>query len=176
MASGRKSRGYSSTGFGNYATIKHKDGTESLYAHLSGYDAKPGEVRAGQRIGFSGDTGKVRGAHLHFEWSGLKPGSNPPGMRKGGFTMSNGLANLHKGEAVLTSPLTADLKAGIEAMKYNVPTNNQGVVDPSTISSNSVYNININGINLSDPRSVARQVVGEINKQTNRRSFGRSIS
>jgi murein DD-endopeptidase MepM/ murein hydrolase activator NlpD len=175
MASGRKSRGYSATGFGNYATIKHNDGTESLYAHLSGYDAEPGQVRAGQRIGFSGDTGRVSGAHLHFEWSGLKPGSNPPGMSEGGFTMSNGLANLHQGEAVLTSPLTADLKAGIEAMKYNVPQNNQGVIDASAISNNSVYNININGINLSDPRSVARQVVGEINKQTNRRNFGRSI-
>jgi hypothetical protein len=97
-------------------------------------------------------------------------------MREGGFTMSNGLANLHKGEAVLTAPLTRDLQDGVQAMKYNVPQNNQGVIDASAISNNSVYNISINGINLSDPRSVARQVVGEINKQTNRRSFGRSIS
>ena len=175
MASGRKSRGYSATGFGNYATIRHNDGTESLYAHLSGYDAEPGQVRAGQRIGFSGDTGKVRGAHLHFEWSGLKPGSNPPGMREGGLTMSNGLANLHKGEAVLTSPLTADLKAGIEAMKYNVPQNNQGFVDASAISNNSVYNINVDASGTNDPRAVAREVVKAINTQENRRNFSRKI-
>jgi TP901 family phage tail tape measure protein len=175
MASGRKSRGYSATGFGNYATIRHNDGTESLYAHLSGYDAEPGQVRAGQRIGFSGDTGKVRGAHLHFEWSGLKPGSNPPGMREGGLTMSNGLANLHKGEAVLTSPLTADLKSGIEAMKYNVPQNNQGFVDASAISNNSVYNINVDASGTNDPRAVAKEVVKAINTQENRRNFSRKI-
>jgi hypothetical protein len=96
-------------------------------------------------------------------------------MRMGGETLSNGLAMLHQGEAVLTSPLTADLKAGIEAMKYNIPSNSQMPIENSSISSDTYYNININGINLSDPRSVARQVVGEINKQTNRRNFGRSI-
>ena len=175
MASGKMSRGYDADGFGKYVSITHADGTKSVYAHLSAYDGKEGQVGSGARIGFSGDTGNVRGAHLHFEWSGLKPGSNPPGMRDGGFTMSNGLANLHKGEAVLTSPLTADLKAGIEAMKYNVPTQSEVPISASSISNNSVYNINITGTNLSDPRLVAKTVIGEINKQNGRREFGRSI-
>ena len=175
MASGKMSRGYDADGFGKYVSITHADGTKSVYAHLSAYDGKEGQVGPGARIGFSGDTGNVRGAHLHFEWSGLNPGSNPPGMREGGLTMSNGLANLHKGEAVLTSPLTADLKAGIEAMKYNVPQNNQGIVDASTISNNSVYNINVDASGTNNPREVANQVVKAIRTEENRRSFGRKV-
>jgi hypothetical protein len=96
-------------------------------------------------------------------------------MREGGLTMSNGLANLHKGEAVLTSPLTADLKSGIEAMKYNVPQNNQGFVDASAISNNSVYNINVDASGTNDPRAVAKEVVKAINTQENRRNFSRKI-
>ena len=176
MAGGRAStRNLGSESFGKYVSVKHADGTESLYAHLSGFAIENGSVSAGQKIGYSGNSGNSKGNHLHFEWSGLNPGSNPPGMRKGGLTMSNGLANLHKGEAVLTSPLTADLKAGIEAMKYNVPQNNQGVIDASAISNNSVYNINVDASGSNDPRLIAKEVVRAISTQENRRSFSRKI-
>jgi murein DD-endopeptidase MepM/ murein hydrolase activator NlpD len=176
MAGGTASvRNLGDRSFGKYVSIRHTDGTESLYAHLSGFEVGNGNVSAGQKIGYSGNSGNSSGDHLHFEWSGLNPGSNPPGMRKGGITMSNGLANLHQGEAVLTSPLTADLKAGIEAMKYVMPSSSQPEVVAASTSSNLVYNININGTNLSDPRLVAKQVVGEINKQNSRREFGRRI-
>ncbi len=176
MAGGSAStRNLGNRSFGKYVSIKHSDGTESIYAHLSGFEISGGNVSAGQKIGYSGNSGKSSGDHLHFEWSGLKPGSNPPGMREGGLTMSNGLANLHKGEAVLTSPLTADLKAGIEAMKYNVPQNNQGFVDASAISNNSVYNINVDASGSNDPRLIAKEVVKAINTQENRRSFSRKI-
>ncbi len=175
MASGKMSRGYDPDGFGKYVSITHADGTKSLYAHLSGYDGKEGQVGAGKRIGFSGATGNVRGAHLHFEWSGLKPGSNPPGMRTGGETLSNGLAMLHQGEAVLTSPLTADLKAGIEAMKYNIPSQGQVPIDASSISTNTYYNINVNASGTNDPQMVAKQVVSAIRKEDKRRNFERTI-
>jgi TP901 family phage tail tape measure protein len=176
MAAGSAStRNLGADSFGKYVSIKHADGTESIYAHLSGFEIGNGRVSAGQKIGYSGNSGNSSGDHLHFEWSGLNPGSNPPGMREGGLTMSNGLANLHKGEAVLTSPLTADLKAGIEAMKYNIPQNNQVPVDASAISNNSVYNINVDASGTNDPRVVAREVVKAIGTQENRRSFGRKI-
>ena len=39
-----------------------------IYAHLSKLDVKPGDVlKAGQRIGASGNTGNSSGPHLHFE-------------------------------------------------------------------------------------------------------------
>ena len=168
-------RNLGASSFGKYVSIKHADGTESIYAHLSGFEIGNQKVSAGQRIGYSGNTGNSTGDHLHFEWSGLNPGSNPPSMREGGFTMSSGLANLHKSETVLTAPLTQDLKDGVRAMKYNVPKNNQGTIDASTVSSNSVYNISVNASGTNDPRAVAREVVKAINGQDKRRNFGRSI-
>ena len=168
-------RNLGDSSYGKYVSIKHADGTESIYAHLSGFEVGNQKVSAGQKIGYSGNTGNSTGDHLHFEWSGLNPGSNPPGMRKGGITMSNGLANLHKSEAVLTAPLTKDLQDGVRAMKYNVPQNNQGVVDASTISNNSVYNINVDASGTNNPREVANQVVKAIRSEESRRSFGRKV-
>ena len=66
-----------SGGYGNYIIISHPNGTETLYAHLSYASVKVGDVVSqGQPIAFSGRTGKVTGAHLHFEVRGA---TNPWG-------------------------------------------------------------------------------------------------
>ncbi len=52
---------------GKYLVIRHADGFASLYAKMSRIDVKPGqEVKAGQAIGLSGNTGIGTGPHLHF--------------------------------------------------------------------------------------------------------------
>lgn len=54
--------------YGNMVTIKHANGWESLYGHLSRYIVKRGqEVKQGQVIGYMGNTGGSTGQHLHFE-------------------------------------------------------------------------------------------------------------
>ena len=54
--------------FGNVVVIRHYNGFETVYAHLSKIDVQPGEmVDPGQYIGKGGNTGRSRGAHLHFE-------------------------------------------------------------------------------------------------------------
>jgi murein DD-endopeptidase MepM/ murein hydrolase activator NlpD len=58
---------------GNTIVITHPDGWSTRYAHLMRVSVRDGEmVRAGQRIGLSGDTGRQStGPHLHFEvWKG----------------------------------------------------------------------------------------------------------
>ena len=53
--------------YGNCVIIDHGLGVQSLYAHLSSIDVKPGEtVEKGQPIGRSGMTGLAGGDHLHF--------------------------------------------------------------------------------------------------------------
>ncbi|MBR9860918.1 peptidoglycan DD-metalloendopeptidase family protein [bacterium] len=55
-------------GFGNYVMIRHYNGIETLYAHLSRFNVLPNQtVRAGDVIGYGGNTGRSTGPHLHFE-------------------------------------------------------------------------------------------------------------
>jgi murein DD-endopeptidase MepM/ murein hydrolase activator NlpD len=54
--------------YGNLVTIKHANGFETRYAHLSAVDVQVGDqVQAGQDVGKVGTTGYSTGPHLHFE-------------------------------------------------------------------------------------------------------------
>lgn len=54
--------------FGNVIIIRHYNGLETVYAHLSKIKVKPGQVvLSGQLIGLGGNTGRSSGPHLHFE-------------------------------------------------------------------------------------------------------------
>lgn len=55
-------------GYGNLVVIRHENGLETYYGHLSKRSVKPGDwVRAGHVIGLGGSTGRSSGPHLHFE-------------------------------------------------------------------------------------------------------------
>ena len=57
-----------SGGYGNVVVIRHVNGLETYYGHLSKYLVKPGDiVKAGEQIGYGGSTGRSSGPHLHFE-------------------------------------------------------------------------------------------------------------
>lgn len=54
--------------YGNLVVIRHNNGLETYYAHLSARDVEAGDwVVAGQQIGQGGNTGRSTGPHLHFE-------------------------------------------------------------------------------------------------------------
>ena len=57
-----------SKGYGNLVIIRHENGLETFYGHLSKREVEVGDwVRAGDEIGLGGSTGRSTGPHLHFE-------------------------------------------------------------------------------------------------------------
>lgn len=59
---------YEARGYGNYIVIRHGNGLETIYGHLSKQLVSENqEVRAGDVIGLGGNTGRSTGSHLHFE-------------------------------------------------------------------------------------------------------------
>ena len=59
---------YNMGGYGNYVLIKHPNGLETLYAHLSKRLLKVGDqVFPGDIVGLAGNSGRSSAAHLHFE-------------------------------------------------------------------------------------------------------------
>lgn len=55
-------------GYGKYVVIRHNNGLETVYGHLSKQIVEVNqEVKAGEPIGLGGNTGRSTGSHLHFE-------------------------------------------------------------------------------------------------------------
>lgn len=59
---------YEGSGYGNYVVIRHNNGLETIYGHMSKHLVREDQmVRAGDLIGLGGNTGRSTGSHLHFE-------------------------------------------------------------------------------------------------------------
>ncbi len=59
---------YEAKGYGKYIVIRHNNGLETIYGHLSKQLVSENqEVKAGDVIGLGGNTGRSTGSHLHFE-------------------------------------------------------------------------------------------------------------
>ena len=59
---------YERRGYGKYVVIRHENGLETVYGHLSKQIVDENQyVEAGEPIGLGGNTGRSTGSHLHFE-------------------------------------------------------------------------------------------------------------
>lgn len=97
--------GHTRTGmqsYGNMVRLRHADYNgktlQTRYAHLSGIVVKVGQaVKEGQLIGYTGETGNVSGAHLHFEviLGGVRV--NPLNWLDDDFTCANDTVRAHLG-------------------------------------------------------------------------------
>ncbi|MDD3319900.1 MAG: M23 family metallopeptidase [Paludibacter sp.] len=69
---------YEQSGYGHYIVIRHGNGLETVYAHLSQVLVKLNQtVKAGELIAYGGNTGHSTGPHLHFETRYIGNAINP---------------------------------------------------------------------------------------------------
>ena len=69
---------YERNGYGFYVIVRHENGLETVYGHLSRFLVQPNQyVKAGQPIALSGSTGRSTGPHLHFETRFMGYAINP---------------------------------------------------------------------------------------------------
>lgn len=161
------SAGYAG-GYGNYVVIAHPDGTQTGYAHQSRLNVKAGQqVTKGQHIGAVGTTGNSTGNHLHFQMGRAGDWQNPrnfiPGLAKGGYTLNDGYAMLHKSETVLTADLSDKLRTGLNNLANGA--NNQYTIT-----------VDMRGAVLRDEFDVKSAVKGAVKEVMNEQAskMGRS--
>ncbi len=71
-------RRYQRRGYGYFLVLRHDNGLETVYGHLSKFLVEQDqEVKAGQPIALGGNTGRSTGSHLHFETRFLGVVINP---------------------------------------------------------------------------------------------------
>lgn len=61
--------------YGQQIKVRHSDGTETWYCHMSAFEQTSGSVGGGEVIGYVGSTGNSTGPHLHLE---VRPGGGDP--------------------------------------------------------------------------------------------------
>lgn len=115
--------GHTRTGmqsYGNMVRVRHapyKGKTlQTRYAHLSSYCVKVGQkVKEGELIGYSGVTGNVFGAHLHFEVILNGKRTNPLTWLDSDFTTASGQVFTYRaGEHAVEKPADATQPSGAQ--------------------------------------------------------------
>ncbi len=121
----RLSSGSRTGGYGNLIVVRHSNGLETYYGHLSKRLVKPGEpVKAGEVIGLGGSTGRSTGPHLHFETRYKGQAFDPErlidfergALRDAMFTLKKDYFNIYSHYGQSDKQL-ADAKAQVAAAK-----------------------------------------------------------
>ena len=144
--------GHTKTGmqsYGNMVRIKHapyKGKTlQTRYAHLSSYCVKVGQkVKEGELIGFSGVSGNVFGAHLHFEVILNGKRTNPLVWLDNAFTTaSRQVFTYRAGEHAVEKPEDAAQPSGKEVL-IDV-SRHQGTIDWTKVPYRAIVRIGYRG-------------------------------
>lgn len=144
--------GHTKTGmqsYGNMVRLKHApyEGKplQTRYAHLSRYCVKLGQqVKEGELIGYSGVTGNVFGAHLHFEVILNGSRTNPLVWLDGDFTTASSQVFTYRpGEHAVEKPADATQPSGEEVL-IDV-SHHQGAIDWAKVPYRAIVRIGYRG-------------------------------
>lgn len=144
--------GHTKTGmqsYGNMVRIKHAPykgkALQTRYAHLSSYCVKVGQkVKEGELIGFSGVSGNVFGAHLHFEVILNGKRTNPLVWLDNNFTTASSQVFTYRaGEHAVEKPADAAQPSGEEVL-IDV-SHHQGAIDWTKVPYRAIVRIGYRG-------------------------------
>ena len=144
--------GHTKTGmqsYGNMVRIKHADykskTLQTRYAHLSSYCVKVGQkVKEGELIGFSGVSGNVFGAHLHFEVILNGKRTNPLVWLDSDFTTASSQVFTYRaGEHAVEKPADTAQNSGEEVL-IDVA-HHQGAIDWAKVPYRAIVRIGYRG-------------------------------
>ena len=129
-------------GYGFYVIVRHENGLETVYGHLSRFLVKPDQyVKAGQPIALSGNTGRSTGPHLHFETRFMGYAINPEAIfdfanrctHTDSYTFSK--ANYTKARDYAPSKRYNQAKKSATEEKETAKKNNNNKKEQSTVAS-----------------------------------------
>lgn len=144
--------GHTRTGmqsYGNMVRIKHAPykgkNLQTRYAHLSSYCVKVWQkVKEGELIGYSGVTGNVFGAHLHFEVILNGKRTNPLVWLDSDFTTASGQVFTYRaGEHAVEKPADAAQPSSEEVL-IDV-SHHQGTIDWAKVPYRAIVRIGYRG-------------------------------
>lgn len=105
---------YERRGYGYYVIVRHPNGLETVYGHLSRFLVKPDQdVKAGEPIALGGNTGRSFGSHLHFETRFMGYPINPAAI----FDFAN--------QTVHTDEYTFDKRTYTQARNFDPDANSE---------------------------------------------------
>ena len=125
---------YQKRGYGYYLVLRHTNGLETVYGHLSDFLVESDQtVKAGQPIALGGNTGRSTGSHLHFETRFLGMAINPasiidfqryaPHKDVFVFTKTKSLSNKYQNGSLAYHRVRQGDTLGKIAMKYGITIN-----------------------------------------------------
>lgn len=149
-------------GYGRCVVLRHYNGLETLYGHLSKINFEPNTVvKAGDEIGKGGNTGRSSGPHLHFE---TRYEGNPFDPRNI-FSFSPNQINIISQDFLLTSRVYDYLRGGASKGDFEFD-------EPVAVSRKVWYRVR-SGENLSEIANKFNTSVGELCKLNKIRSSTR---
>ena len=126
---------YERSGYGYYVVIRHINGLETVYGHLSKFLVEENDfVKSGQPIGLAGNTGRSYGSHLHFETRFLGKPINP------NFIIDFPSKTVHQDEYLVTNSSYRKTSSSSKAvLTSTTPDNPRTGVKESTVDSSNKF-------------------------------------
>jgi murein DD-endopeptidase MepM/ murein hydrolase activator NlpD len=162
------------SGYGRTVILRHYNGIETLYGHLSKFNFEPGTfIKAGEVIGRGGNSGRSSGSHLHyetrFEGNQFDPENiynfknNPMVIRSSEFVISPKIFDYLRGgssrpSSIITEPSSVQSSGVVEDLEEEIDDEEEV---PVRVEKKIWYTVR-NGDNLTEISKKFHSSVGEI--------------